>query len=237
MIDKKELMIKFWMKKMVFEDYYDEYFNARRSLEDPYSKVSIPKEKYKMLMEIAEKYEMLLRKFDQVEAKNTELHKQIENLKEDGRQLKDLEEKTEKYLNSLVRTQADFDNYKKTNQRENERYRERVKEEMLKKLIKHYEDLLRAFNVLDLLDKGESVKKGFKMIVENFEKFLKDEGVKPMLSEGEKFDPYNHEALMVEENEELPENTIIEVIDKGYYLNNKVLRPAGVKISKSKSKL
>jgi len=237
MIDKKELMIKFWMKKMVFEDYYDEYFNARRSLEDPYSKVSILKEKYKMLMEIAEKYEMLLRKFDQVEAKNTELHKQIENLKEDGRQLKDLEEKTEKYLNSLVRTQADFDNYKKTNQRENERYRERVKEEMLKKLIKHYEDLLRAFNVLDLLDKGESVKKGFKMIVENFEKFLKDEGVKPMLSEGEKFDPYNHEALMVEENEELPENTIIEVIDKGYYLNNKVLRPAGVKISKSKSKL
>ena len=227
-------MTKFWMKKMVFEDYYDEYFNARRSLEDPYSKVSIPKEKYKKLMEIAEKYEMLLRKFDQVDAKKTELHKQLESLKEDGRQLKDLEEKTEKYLNSLIRVQADFENYKKANYRENERYRLRVKEEMLKKLIKHYEDLHRALKVLDSLKKGESVKKGFKMIVENFEKFLEDEGVKPMHSEGEKFDPYKHECLLVEENDDLPENSILEEIDQGYYLNNKVLKPAGVKISKLK---
>ena len=222
------------MKKMVFEDYYDEYFNAQRSLEDPYRKVTISKDKYKNLMEIAEKYEMLLRKFDQVDAKKTELHKQLETLKEDGRQLKDLEEKTEKYLNSLIRVQADFENYKKANYRENERYKLRVKEEMLKKLIKHYEDLDRALKVLESLKKGESVKKGFKMIVDNFEKFLENEGVKPMDSEGEKFDPYKHECLLVEENEYLPENTILEEIDKGYYLNNKVLKPAGVKISKSK---
>ena len=222
---------------MVFEDYYNEVFNARRSLEDPNRKITISKEKYKKLVETAEKYEMLLKKLDQVESKKSELERQIEYLKDDGRKLKELEEKTEKYLNSLVRTQADFDNYKKANQRENERYRTRVKEEMLKKLIKHYEDLLRAFNVLDLIKKGESVKKGFKMIVENFEKFLEDEGVKPMLSEGEKFDPYKHEALMVEENKDFPENTIIEELNKGYYLNSKILKPAGVKISKTKSNL
>jgi molecular chaperone GrpE len=225
------------VKNMVFEDYYDQFFNARRSLEDPYRKVTISKEKYKELVETAEKYEMLVKKLDQVEAKKSELEKQIEFLKEDGRKLKELEEKTDKYLNALVRAQADFDNYKKANQRENERYRERVKEDMLKKLIKHYEDLLRAFNVLEIIDKGESVKKGFKMIVENFEKLLEEEGVKPMLPEGEKFDPYKHEALMVEETEELPDNTIIEELNKGYYLNNKVLRPAGVKISKTKSNL
>jgi len=206
-------------------------------LEDPYRKVTISKEKHERLVETAEKYQMLLKKLDQVESKKSELERQIEYLKDDGRKLKELEEKTEKYLNSLVRTQADFDNYKKANQRENERYRARVKEEMLKKLIKHYEDLLRAFNVLDLIEKGESVKKGFKMIVKNFEKFLEDEGVKPMLSEGEKFDPYKHEALLVEANEEFPENTILEELNKGYYLNNKILKPAGVKISKIKSKL
>jgi molecular chaperone GrpE len=222
---------------MVFEDYYDEFFKGRRSLEDPYRKVTISKDNYNKLLETAEKYEMLIKKMDQVLARKTELENQIEILKEDGRRLKDLEEKTEKYLNSLVRTQADFDNYKKANQRENESYRARVKEEMLKKLIKHYEDLLRANNVLDLIEKGESVKKGFKMIIGNFEKFLEDEGVKPMECEGEKFDPYKHEALMVEENEELPENTIIEELNKGYYLNNKILRPAGVKISKTKSNI
>ncbi len=220
---------------MVFEDYYDEFFNARRSLEDPYSKVTVSKEKYKNLVETAEKYAMLLKKLDQVESKKSELERQIEYLKDDGRKLKELEEKTEKYLNSLVRTQADFDNYKKANQRENERYRARVKEDIMKKLLKHYEDLLRAFNVLDLIKKGESVKKGFKMIVENFEKFLEDEGVKPMHSEGEKFDPYKHEALLVEANEKFPENTIIEELNKVYYLNNKILKPAGVKISKIKS--
>jgi len=222
---------------MVFEDYYDEFYNGRRSLEDPYRKVTISKDNYNKLMETTEKYEMLVKKMDQVVAKNTELENQIEILKEDGRRFKDLEEKTEKYLNSLLRTQADFDNYKKANQRENERYRALVKEDMLKILIKHYEDLLRAYNVLDLIEKGESVKKGFKMIIENFEKFLEDEGVKPMCCEGEKFDPYKHEALMVEENEKLPENTIIEEINKGYYLNNKILRPSGVKISKTKSNL
>ena len=222
---------------MVFEDYYDEFYNGRRSLEDPYRKVTISKDNYNKLMETTEKYEMLVKKMDQVVAKNTELENQIEILKEDGRRFKDLEEKTEKYLNSLLRTQADFDNYKKANQRENERYRALVKEDMLKILIKHYEDLLRAYNVLDLIEKGESVKKGFKMIIENFEKFLEDEGVKPMQCEGEKFDPYKHEALMVEENEELPENIIIEELNKGYYLNNKILRPAGVKISKTKSNI
>jgi molecular chaperone GrpE len=225
------------MRNMVFEDYYDEFFNGRRSLEDPYRKVTISKDKYKKLMETVEKYEMLVKKMDQVVARKTELENQIEILKEDGRKLKELEEKTEKYLNSLLRTQADFDNYKKANYRENERYRARVKEEILKKSIKHYEDLLRAFNVLDLLENGESVKKGFKMIIKNFEKFLEDEGVKPMHCEGKKFDPYKHEALMVEENEELPENTIVEELNKGYYLNNKVLRPSGVKISKTKSNL
>ncbi|MBY9013599.1 MAG: nucleotide exchange factor GrpE [Candidatus Lokiarchaeota archaeon] len=222
---------------MVFEDYYDEFYNGRRSLEDPYRKVTISKDNYNKLMETAEKYEMLVKKMDQVLARKTELENQIEILKEDGRRFKDLEEKTEKYLNSLLRTQADFDNYKKANQRENERYRALVKEDMLKILIKHYEDLLRAYNVLDLIEKGESVKKGFKMIIENFEKFLEDEGVKPMQCEGEKFDPYKHEALMVEENEELPENIIIEELNKGYYLNNKILRPAGVKISKNKSNI
>ena len=222
---------------MVFEDYYDEFYNGRRSLEDPYRKVTISKDNYNKLMETTEKYEMLVKKMDQVVAKNTELENQIEILKEDGRRFMDLEEKTEKYLNSLLRTQADFDNYKKANQRENERYRALVKEDMLKILIKHYEDLLRAYNVLDLIEKGESVKKGFKMIIENFEKFLEDEGVKPMQCEGEKFDPYKHEALMVEENEELPENIIIEELNKGYYLNNKILRPAGVKISKTKSNI
>ncbi|MFX0057932.1 MAG: nucleotide exchange factor GrpE [Candidatus Hodarchaeota archaeon] len=222
---------------MVFEDFYDSFFNARRSLEDPNSKIAISREEYKKLSGIAEKYELLVKKFEQIEAKKTQLEKELEDMKDDGRKLKELEEKTEKYLQSLLRTQADFENYKKSNQRENERYRLRFKEEILKKMIKHYEDLQRALKVIETREIEESIRNGFIMIVKNFQKILEEEGVKAMDPVGEKFDPYKHEALLVEENDELPENTILEEIDKGYYLNNIILKPAGVKISKTKSKL
>ena len=53
-----------------------------------------------------------------------------------------------------------------------------------------------------------------------------------MNCEGQKFDPYKQEVIIVEDRDDLPENTIIEELDKGYYYNNKVLKPAKVKISK-----
>lgn len=220
---------------MVFEDFYDDFINGRRSLENPYNKITISRSEYKQLMEIAERYEMLVKKFKDVEAKNTEMHKLLEDMKDDGRKLKELEEKTEKYLNALVRVQADFENYKKSNQRESERYALGAKENILRKIVKHYEDLQRGLKILETLQNDEHIKKGFEMIVKNFKKILEEEGVRAMDCEGQKFDPYKHEALLVEENENLPENTIIEEIDKGYYLNNIILKPAGVKISKLKS--
>lgn len=230
-VDKKILKTTM-MKNMVFENFYDDYFNQRRALEDPRNKVTIPKKEYNKLREIAERYEALAKKLDRAQTEKTALHRQLEELKEDARQLKELEEKTEKYLNSLVRTRADFENYKKSVLRDKENYNAMVKEKIMNKLIDHYEDLLRAQQVLDINQSNKAVQNGFEMIVRNFEKLLKEEGVNPMNCKGEKFDPYKHESVIVEENNDLPENTILEVIDKGYYLNNKVLKPARVKVSK-----
>ena len=221
------------MKNMVFEDFYDNFFNQRKALEDPRDKITISKREYNKLREIAEKYEAIAKKLDRAQTEKTTLHKQLEDLKEDGRQLKELEEKTEKYLNSLVRTRADFENYKKSVVRDKEQYNTMLKEKIIKKLIDHYEDLLRAQKVLEINHSDESIKNGFQMIVKNFEKLLKEEGVEPMNCTGERFDPYKHESIIVEENNDLPDNTILEVIDKGYYLNNNVLKPARVKVSKS----
>ncbi len=219
---------------MVYEKFYDNYFNKRRALEDPRDRITISKREYNKLRETAERYEALAKKLDHAQTEKSALHKQIENLKEDGRQLKDLEEKTKKYLNSLVRARADFENYKKSVQRDKEQYNTILKERIMKKLIDHYEDLLRAQQIMEINNSDESIRNGFKMIVRNFQKMLEDEGLIPMNCKGEKFDPYKHESVMVEENDDLPENTIIEVIDKGYYLNNKVLKPARVKVSKKK---
>jgi molecular chaperone GrpE len=221
---------------MVFEDFYDDFFKARRSLEDPYAKVTISKKEYEKLQKMAANYEMLLKKFEMMEKTKSELEKELEILKDDGRKLKKLEEENEKFMNSLLRTRADFENYKKSVDRNNEANQKQFKAKIARKLIKHAEDLERALKVLETLHNDESIQKGFKIIVQNFKKMLQEEGIRPMNSEGEKFDPYKHEALLVEERDDIPENTIIEEIDKGYFLNNEILKPAGVKISKFKSK-
>ena len=225
------------MRSMVFEDYFDSFLNERGNPRRSSNQISISRDEYDSLRAKAENYELLAEEHKKVRTRNDELLKELDDMKEDGRKLKELMEENEKYLNSLLRTRADFENYKKRSERENERYRTYAMEGILKKLIGHYDDLVRALNLLEILENAEGIKKGFKIIVKNFKKILSEEGIESMNSEGEKFDPYKHEVIMVEEErDDLPENTILEELEKGYYFNNNVLRPAKVKISK-RSKL
>ncbi len=225
------------MSDMVFEDYFDRFLKEQGFQKGSNSKVSISKNEYQTLKTKVEKYESLVEEHKKVKTRNDQLLKELDDMKEDGRKFKELEEEKEKFLHSLLRIRADFDNYKKRNERENAKYKAYALEGVLKKLINHYDDLIRALNLIKMLEGMDDIRKGFAIVVKNFEKMLEEEGVKPMISEGEKFDPYKHEAVMVEEGrDDLPENTIIEDLEKGYYFNNKVLRPAKVKISK-KSKL
>lgn len=221
------------MKSMSFEDYFDDITNDRRFLDTPSSRISISKKEYDTIREKAEKFDLTTEEYKKLKIENQELRKQVEDLKKEENDNKELKEQAEKYYNSLLRAQADFENYKKMAERENNSFKLYATEKILRKLIKHLDDLKRAFNVLETLENGEAVKTGFGLIVKNFEKLLAEEGVEPMNCEGEIFDPYKHEVLMVEENrDDIPESTIIEELDKGYYFNHKVLRPAKVKISK-----
>lgn len=223
---------------MAFEDYFDDFFGNRRFLEKPRENNKITLEQYKQLLEKAEKYDAIEAKYEETKSKNETLTKEIEQLKEEIKKNKEKLEEKEEYVKKLVRAQADFENYKKMTERENQKYKSFALEQISKKLINHYDDLIRASHVLEFLDKSESIKKGFDMLIKNFEKILEDEGIRPMNSEKQIFDPYKHEVVLVEEREDdLPENTIIEEIERGYYYKDKILRPAKVKISKKKSNL
>jgi molecular chaperone GrpE len=223
---------------MAFENYFDDIFGNRRLLEKPRESNKITLEQYKQLLEKAEKYDAIEAKYEEIKSKNETLTKDIEQLKEEAKKIKLTLEEKEAYIKKLIRAQADFENYKKVTERETQKYKSFALEQIIKKLISHYDDLVRASHVLEYLENGESVKKGFDMLVKNFEKILEEEGIKPMNSEKETFDPYKHEVVLVEEREDdLPENTIIEEMEKGYYYKDKVLRPAKVKISKKKSNL
>jgi len=226
-------------RSMMFDDIFDTFLNDRgysgrqRSSEN----IAITKKEYQTLKAKAEKYEALVEEHKKVKTWNDQLMKELDDMKDDARGFKEFQEEKEKFLRSLLQVRADFENYKKRQERENSNYKQYVLEGVLKKLVCHYDDLIRALNLMKMLEGAEGIQKGFEIIVKNFEKVMEEEGVRPMDSDGKIFDPYKHEALLVEEGRgDLPENTIIEVLDKGYFLNNKVLRPAKVKISK-KSRL
>ena len=221
---------------MIGDNLYD-FFGGRRYLEDPNEKIVVTKKQLKSLQEKAEQYDNLSGEFKDIITQNQELKKELSLLREQDENAKDLQEQTEKYYNSLLRVQADFDNYKKIAIRDKNRVEVQVMERILRKLLRHYDDLLRTQKAIEVIERTDDMKKGFEMIVKNFEKLLEEENVSPMNCEGEVFDPYKHEVILVQEKDDLPENVIIEELDKGYYINNEVLRPARVAISqKSKTK-
>jgi len=218
----------------MFGDDFNKLPNDRRFLKDPSDNTLISEEQYKTLKEKAEKFDLLVEQYEKLKSENEILHREIEGLRKYEIKIRELKEQSEEYLNSMIRVKADFENFKKISEREKERYKFYVKESILKKLIEHYDDLIRTLVLSKSYETDESLMKGFEMVVKNFEKLLVDEGVEPMNCEGEKFDPYKHDAVMVEHNEDIPEDIITKELNKGYYFNNKkqVLRPARVKISK-----
>ncbi len=225
------------IRPMTFEEYFDRFNGNRGFSRELSNQILVQRSDYKLLKAKADKYEALVEEHKKIKTQNDRLLKELDDMKDDSRKFKELMEEKEKFLNSLLRVRADFENYRKRSERENSRYKEYVTETILKKLIEHYDDLARALKLIEMLDNMEGIKNGFEIIVKKFEKLLFEENVKPMNSEGEKFDPYKHEAILVEEGrDDLPENTILEEITKGYYIKDKILRPAKVKISK-KSKL
>ena len=133
----------------------------------------------------------------------------------------------------MLRNQADLENTRKRLDREKQEFVKFANEGLILDLLNVLDDLERT------VDLAESSKedlaaflKGVEMILAHLYEMLKNHGVKPIEAEGKIFDPNFHEALMQVENKELPEHTIIEVLQKGYLIHGRVLRTAKVKVSK-----
>ena len=133
----------------------------------------------------------------------------------------------------FVRLQAETDNFRKRLSREKDEFSQYANERLFKALIPIFDNFERALE--DTSNDTKSLKEGLDMILKQFSSFLGKERVEPIKAIGEKFDPAIHEALTSEESEEHAENIIISQFIKGYTINNRVLRPAQVVISKKPS--
>jgi molecular chaperone GrpE len=136
----------------------------------------------------------------------------------------------EEYKTLAMYLRADLENYKKRAAREREEYVKYANESLILELLDAYENLERALATVKKAD--ASTAKGLEMVYSNMKSVLEKHGLKAIKSVGEAFDPYLHEAMMQEVNNDLDEDTILEEIQRGYTLNMKVIRYAKVKVSK-----
>jgi len=128
----------------------------------------------------------------------------------------------------LQRLAADFDNYRKRNAREQAAFAERANERLVKELIPILDDLGRALEAASEHQEGQ-VEDGVRLVHRSLADLLEKQGLTEIETEG-KFDPHVHEALLSQPSE-AEEGSVIEVVQKGYRLGDKVLRPARVVIA------
>jgi len=147
--------------------------------------------------------------------------------------LKEEADKVKESGDKLLRLQADFENTRKRLEKEKQDFIKFANEGIILELLNVLDDLERT---IELAESGHqdlsSFLKGVEMILSHLYEMLKEYGVKPIEAKGKIFDPHLHEALMQAENAELPEHTIVEEMQKGYMLNNRVIRTSKVKVSK-----
>ena len=151
-------------------------------------------------------------------------------LEKNNNKIKELTDKTKELTNSLQHLQAEFENYKKRIEREKQDIVRYSSQNLIIKLL----PIIDSFEIAleNHKDKNKFIE-GMKLVFSQFYSTLEKEGLKQIDPLNEKFDPYKHEVMMHEKNDK-PDNTIVEVLQKGYILNDKVIRHAKVKIAKNK---
>jgi molecular chaperone GrpE len=134
-------------------------------------------------------------------------------------------------LDSLKRLQAEFGNYRKRMVKEQTRILETAEAELVRKLLPVIDNLERALANSGGRVKDDALRGGVAMVLEQMLEILEKEGLDVIDPGGEPFDPENHEAMMVVETDECPEDTVTDVAQKGYRFNGRLLRPAMVHVS------
>lgn len=137
----------------------------------------------------------------------------------------------EEYKDKWMRSEAEFQNYRKRVDRDQVKMREDATAHAVKKFLDVLDDLDRALLNRPTEGEGAEWAEGIELIIRKLNTILENQGVTQMQAEGEQFDPNLHEAISQEESEDHESGQIIEVLQKGYMIGDRVLRPALVRIA------
>jgi molecular chaperone GrpE len=139
----------------------------------------------------------------------------------------------DQYLTLLQRTQADFENYQKRNQRERDQERRFAHSGFARELLTVLDNLDRATAAAQQAKESGPLVQGVAMVQSQLLELMRRHGITPIESLGRPFDPNLHQAVMQEPTHAAPPNTVTKVLERGFMIHDRVLRPAHVVVSKS----
>lgn len=148
--------------------------------------------------------------------------------------LKEAAKSVEEFQDKYLRAHAELDNARKRLIKEKEEYIKFANEDILSDILYVVDNFDRAIAHMNGTKDVESVLDGINMILKQFHMLLERNGVKKIESVGEKFDPQLHEAIDYVETSDEKAGIVVEEIQSGYMLNDRLLRPAVVKVGKKK---
>lgn len=133
-------------------------------------------------------------------------------------------------LDRVARLQAEFDNARKRAIKEQQDFRDYAATDTIKSLLPALDSFERA---LHSKSDGADFRNGVELIYKQLQDALAKIGVRPVLAKGEQFDPRVHEAIEMVETEDSPDHQVLEELQRGYKLKDRLLRPAMVKVAKN----
>lgn len=160
-------------------------------------------------------------------SKKSEKKNEVDALKEKN---ENLEGELKSIKDTHLRTLAEYDNYRKRSIKEKEAAYSNAKADVLEKLLPVIDNFDRAVD--NKTEDIEVYRKGIEMIINQFNVILTNLNVEPFGEAGDEFDPNIHSAVMTVENDELPENSVAAVFQKGYKMGDRILRVATVQVTK-----
>lgn len=191
---------------------------------------------------------MAEKEFDEkveLENENAETENRENETKEDVNEASDNKEETceekiaklelelQEWKNSYTRKLAEFQNFTRRKEAEVSEMKKYASEGIILKVLENIDNLERAENASAETKNFDALVEGVNMILRNLKYMLSEEGVEEIeAGEGVEFNPYEHQAMMTENKEELKDNDIVQVFQKGYKLKGKIIRPAMVTVNK-----
>ncbi len=154
-----------------------------------------------------------------------------EENKDGNNEESELQQKYDTLNQQYIRLAADFDNYRKRQEHEREELLKFGTENALKKMIEVLDNFERGQKALENVDDCEKVKESFNLVHKQVIDALTKLGLETIETEGKEFDPNFHDAVMQTPTSDKPEHTIINELQKGYKMGDKVLRPALVNVA------